>query len=168
MPSTQSTVSLKIFLSGSVHKGVCDVRSANYFWSQKDEQGMREILGETDVELYNPNEISISRAQSLARFQADLDMLAGCDVMIVDARTRKGIGVGAEMMFAREQSIPVVTLCPEGSSYRDGDVFHAFISGLSTVICDSIEEVGAAVRALVADQDRGQRITLASTSSVAA
>ncbi|HVE45944.1 MAG TPA: hypothetical protein VNA57_04250 [Acidimicrobiales bacterium] len=71
------------------------------------------------------------------------------DVVIADARTEKGIGVGAEMMFARMRAIPVVTVCPRNSNYRRDlvpDVFgedlenwiHPFVFGLSDAIVDDV------------------------------
>src|SRR5262245_3619021 len=98
---------VKVFLSGSVLKGVSDRRPSSHYWSDRDESKLYELVTEVKLELLNPNRVDIHPTLSLDRFTEDIEMLLASDVVIVDARTRKGLGVGAEMMLARSKNIPV-------------------------------------------------------------
>lgn len=40
------------------------------------------------------------------------------NIVFVDARDRRGLGVGAEMMWAKVNKIPVVTWAPRNSHYH--------------------------------------------------
>ena len=71
-------------------------------------------------------------------------------VVFVDARDRRGLGVGAEMMWAKMNKIPVVTWAPKDSHYNKtkasilgvevDDFIHPFVHGLSDKIVDTLEE----------------------------
>lgn len=142
--------SITIFLSGSVKKGETDTRPNYYFWSESDEQQLRQGLANVEVKLLNPNSITLPKHLSKERFQADFDMLSNSDVVLVDARTKKGLGVGAEMVLARQAKIPVLSLCPLGSEYRgvvqlaDGtekEWVHAFVREFSDEIFDTLGDL---------------------------
>ena len=72
------------------------------------------------------------------------------NVVFVDVRQRRGLGVGAEMMWAKMNRIPVVTLCPLESHYQKTQVhllgvplnnwIHPFVDSLSDKIVTTVEE----------------------------
>ncbi|QQR79158.1 MAG: hypothetical protein IPJ68_02700 [Candidatus Moraniibacteriota bacterium] len=141
---------ISIFLSGSVKKGAGDNRTAEYFWSEEDERVLKDALAAMEVEMLNPNTIDIPEYRAKERFDADVDMLLRSDVIIVDARTKKGLGVGAEMVMAKRAGIPVLTLCPYGSEYRgwveaEGgqrkEWVHPFVSELSDQIFENLDDL---------------------------
>lgn len=135
---------MKIFLSGSVKKSD-DKRSNEFFWSENDENLLKKLLG-GDVEILNPAMITIPRHMYRERFVADMDMLFKSDVVVVDARTKKGLGVGAEMALAKQKNIPVFTLCPLSSEYRGEDWIHPFVAGLSDGIFETIEDLAEEIK----------------------
>src|SRR5882672_9172969 len=140
---------VKVFLSGSVRKGDQDRRPPTHYWSEHDESKLYELVTDVKLELLNPNRVEIDRALSLDRFIEDIDMLLASDVVIVDARTRKGLGVGAEMMLARSRNIPVLVLCPHDSEYRKGGAIHAFVVGLSSKIFGSLADLAREIELLI-------------------
>lgn len=136
---------VNIFLSGSVKKGVSDARSIDHFWKNEDVEYLLNNL-KFGVSIHNPNDLEISLTDAEARFITDFKELLTSDLMIVNAITKKGIGVGAEMFFARYNKIPVYTISPLGSYYHKNDGFeaewtHPFIYELSNCIFESVAEL---------------------------
>lgn len=132
---------LRIYLSGSIRKGTGDPRTPDYFWTREDEEAIRAGVG-APVELLNPAKTDVRRQDSGLNFGCDLHLVSVSDVVLVDARREKGIGIGAEMMFAAQRGIPVITWAPWETHYRRSsvpDVFgedltdwtHPFVFGLS-------------------------------------
>jgi hypothetical protein len=150
---------IHIFLSGSVRKGAGDNRPEAFFWSDADERVLAGALAGMDVEILNPGTIDIPKFEYLERFEADIEMLLRSDVVVVDARTKKGLGVGAEMAIAKRAGIPIFALCPIGSEYRgyvgtDGEErewIHAFVAGLSDSVFESIGDVAERIRSDIAE-----------------
>lgn len=141
---------IRVFLSGSVRKGDDDRRPQSNYWSEDEENRLRELISNAELELLNPNKVAVDLSQSLDRFKIDIDMLRDSDLMVVDARTRKGIGVGAEMMMASYEKIPVLALCPEGSEYRKNGNTHAFVAGLcSGGVFGSLEELAKEIETMI-------------------
>ena len=152
------------YLAGAIKKGRDDDRPAGTFWSDLEEYEL--LLGagdDIDVTRLNPAKTSLRRQDYLANYGAELHLVSISDVVVVDARTERGIGLGAEMMFARAHEIPVVTVCPPNSNYRRDrieDLFgedvhdwtHPFIAGLSDYIVDDFRAAGR----LVADAAHGR------------
>jgi hypothetical protein len=149
-PSALQEDLLFVYLSGSIKKGNKDGRGDESFWSEDDERRISAGVG-IRVEMLNPAKSKIRRSDYYANFGCDLYLVSISDAVLVDARTRKGIGVGAEMMFARFEGIPVITICPPNSNYRRDflpDVFgedlsdwiHPFVAGLSDYIVNDIDE----------------------------
>ncbi|MDQ1159581.1 hypothetical protein QE385_003978 [Sphingomonas sp. SORGH_AS 950] len=140
---------LRIYLSGSIRKGAQDPRSPDHFWSHDDEEAIRSGVG-SPVELLNPAKTDIRRQDFGLNFGCDLHLVSISDVMLVDARRAKGIGIGAEMMFAAQRGIPIITWAPWETHYRRSsvpDVFgedltdwiHPFVFGLSDHVVDELE-----------------------------
>lgn len=143
---------IKIFLSGSVQKGENDTRAQSYYWSEEDENLLCTLISNAKPELVNPNRVTIDRSHSLNRFRVDIDMLRDCDLVVADARTKKGIGVGAEMMMATYENIPVLALCPPESEYRKDGNIHAFIIGLCVGVFDSLEDLAKGIDNLIENE----------------
>ncbi|MEI9414453.1 class I SAM-dependent methyltransferase [Mesorhizobium sp. Cs1321R2N1] len=164
---------LRIYLSGSIKKGAADTRSSDHFWTREDEEFIRQNAGRP-VELLNPSKTDIRRQDFAMNFGCDLHLVSISDVVLVDARLEKGIGVGAEMMFAVQHGIPVITWSPPDMHYRRlkvADLFgedlhdwtHPFVFGLSNHVVDDLGSAMAIIRSGVlehAEPRRGQVDTL--------
>lgn len=135
----------KIFLSGSVQKAVQKNDTGKTYWDNEDEQFLKTNLI-FPIELLNPNLVKIDQNNSEERFRQDLIMLLQSDLVIVDARGKKGIGIGSEMTLAKMYKIPVYSICPQASHYRKSvdevkEWIHPFIFELSDKVFDSQQEV---------------------------
>lgn len=146
---------LTIFLSGSVNKGEADLRSTEHFWSPEQERLLRESLSGVVLNILNPNTVSVPKYLMKERFEADINMLKQSDVVLVDARTKKGLGVGAEMVIARQHGIPILTFCPTESEYRGSTTdetgqirqwVHPFIFTLSDEVFENLPELIAWIK----------------------
>lgn len=151
------TAPLRIYLSGSIRKGAADPRPADFFWTQEDEEYIRANAG-GPVELLNPAKTDIRRQDFALNFGCDLYLVSLADIVLVDARRERGIGVGAEMMFAVQNGIPVITWAPPETHYRRSKVpdilgedlndwTHPFVFGLSDCVVDDLPQALTIIRA---------------------
>lgn len=140
---------IKVYLCGSIKKGKHD-NEKEHSWGEKEEKEILFSFGpEFNIQLLNPATIGIKRNDSFSNFGADVYLVKNSDFILVDARNKRGIGVGGEMAIAKYYSIPVVSLCPQETDYRKSyvedlcgenvrDWVHPFIIGLSDFIADDI------------------------------
>lgn len=155
--------SLRIYLSGSIRKGNTDERDESSYWTKNHESEISSRLSDFDVKLLNPANYSFRRNDFYANYGCDLYLVSMSDCILVDLREAKGIGVGAEMMFARERGIPCFGWLPKKSHYHRmflGNVFgedlvdwtHPFAHGLTVKTGESIEELAGLVREFMYNQ----------------
>ena len=141
---------LRVYLSGSIRKGSEDTRSTDHFWTPENEAFIL-ANGGARIELLNPAKTDIRRQDFGLNFGCDLYLVSISDIVLVDARKEKGIGIGAEMMFAVQRGIPVITWAPQDTHYRRSEVpnvfgenlrnwTHPFVYGLSDYVVDSLAE----------------------------
>lgn len=139
-----------IYLSGSIKKGINDSQNKTY-WTGEDINTMNSVLAPRFEPVYlNPSVRNDDLSSTDTAFGRDLLQVYLSDIVFVDARSKKGIGIGAEMMFAKTYGIPVLSIVPEESYYRRTNFeylgqqidnwTHPFISGLSDFICSSVNE----------------------------
>jgi len=142
---------IAIYLAGSIKRGLSDMKETTY-WTTADENSIIDSFGiDYSIELLNPATFIVDRRDSFATFGADMYLIGKSDFLFMDARDKKGIGVGAEMMAAKYFKIPVVCLCPVGSHYRKHllpnvygvdlhNWMHPFVAGLSDFVADTIAD----------------------------
>lgn len=155
--------SVRIYLCGSVKKGLRDERPETEFWSPEHELYIANAL-ERKVELLNPSKTEISRRDYFVNFGCDIFLVQSADLLFADLRSEKGIGVGAELMFARQTGIPVITWLPPKTHYRRDlidvfgedlhDWFHPFAFALSDYIEDTLEAVCNRASSILAGQSQ--------------
>jgi hypothetical protein len=166
-PNSQHAGTLLIYLSGSIRKGNEDSRADDSFWSEQEERQIVSGVSAKQVQTLNPAKSNISRADYYLNFGCDLHLVNVSDAVLVDARTKRGIGIGAEMMFARFAGVPVITICPPNSAYRRDylpDVFgedlhdwiHPFVYGLSDYIVDDLDAAISLINDLLPIERRPQ------------
>ncbi|WP_369059089.1 hypothetical protein ABOZ73_15855 [Caulobacter sp. 73W] len=141
---------MRVYLSGSVKKGSTNSRSSSNFWTEDDEALIVDQLG-PDTVLLNPSKSPIQRNDYFANYGCDLYLIYSSDVVLADLRREKGIGVGAELMFARMCDKPIVSWVPQESHYRRSKVpnvfgedlenwVHPFAFGLSDALSETLAE----------------------------
>ena len=137
---------LLIYLSGSIQKGATDSRDS--LWADSDLAEIKAGLPDFDVMFLNPANRSDDLSDYRGTFGRDLFQVTSADLVWVDARDRRGLGVGAEMAVAKQHSIPVISLCPRDSHYHRVDFtfmgqplaewIHPFVFGYSDVLVPDI------------------------------
>jgi hypothetical protein len=157
---TPSTPRVVVYLSGNVRKGTEDPRPATDFWSLEDERRLADEIKASFAEIINPATSHIQKYDFKAIFGADLDAISKSDILLVDGRGSRGVGVGAEMMYAHSKDVAVITICPPNSFYRRDVVrnvqgedlhewIHPFIGSLSDFIVDDIGQAISTINNLV-------------------
>lgn len=141
-----------IYLAGNIRKGSAD--QTEQAWDQSEKQALKEALGSLNVIFLDPSSRSDDLSDQESVFGRDMLQVFSSDLILVDARGKRGLGVGAEMMFAKLQGIPVVSWVPRESHYHRSklegflgqdveDWVHPFIFNLSDYVAHSIEEAAA-------------------------
>jgi hypothetical protein len=139
---------LAIYLAGSIKKGHENPNET--FWTDEDINLLKEHLDLYEVAFLNPAFRSDDLSDQRSVFGRDMLQVFCSHVVFVDARDRRGLGVGAEMMWAKLNKIPVVTLAPKDSHYHKkqttilgvivNDFIHPFVESLSDKIVENLAE----------------------------
>ncbi|MCI0382639.1 MAG: hypothetical protein L0207_06290 [Chlamydiae bacterium] len=141
-------IHLAIYLAGNIQKG--HEKESLIFWTEEDREIIRRGLTPVVVSFLNPALRTDNLSDQKSVFGRDMMQVFSSDVVFVDARERRGVGVGAEMMWAKMNRIPVLTLSPQNSHYRKNEMtllgikvknwFHPFVELLSDAIVNDLEE----------------------------
>lgn len=139
---------IAIYLAGSINKG--HEKSGESFWTDEDINLLRRNLAKYKVSFLNPAFRTDDLSDQVAVFGRDMLQVFSSNFVFVDARDRRGLGVGAEMMWAKVNQIPVVTWAPKNSHYNKGpttvlgmpvaNYVHPFVESLSDKIVENLEE----------------------------
>ena len=147
---------LAIYLAGTIKK---EHESADEsFWTEEDMRMLRGHLPEFDVSYLNPALRSDDLSDQFSVFGRDMLQVFCSDIVFVDARGRRGLGVGAEMMWAKLNKIPVVVWAPKDTHYNKShttilgvpiaNFIHPFVECLSDAIVKDMEEGAHSIRVL--------------------
>jgi len=148
------TKKISIYLAGNIQKG--HENESKIFWSQVDIENLKLNCSPIEITFLNPALRTDDLSDQFSVFGRDMTQVFLSDFILVDARERRGLGVGAEMMWAKMHSIPVITLAPMNSHYRKEEVSllgqtvknwtHPFIESLSDKIVESLEEAAEEIK----------------------
>lgn len=137
-----------IYLAGSIKKG--HEKSDESSWTDGDMATLRKSLGKYDVSFLNPAFRTDDLSDEFAVFGRDMLQVFSSTIVFVDARDRRGLGVGAEMMWAKINKIPVVTWAPKNSHYNKdqttvlgvlvANFVHPFVESLSDKVVGTLAE----------------------------
>jgi hypothetical protein len=98
---------IAIYLAGSIKKG--HENSDAFYWTEKDMNLIKQNLREHQVCFLNPAFRTDDLTDQFSVFGRDMTQVFSSNFVFVDARDRRGLGVGAEMMWAKLHKIPVIT-----------------------------------------------------------
>jgi hypothetical protein len=139
---------IAIYLAGSIKKA--HEKSDESYWTDDDIDLLRKSLDKYDVSFLNPAFRTDDLSDQFSVFGRDMLQVFSSNFVFVDARDRRGLGVGAEMMWAKVNKIPVVTWAPQNSHYNKdqttildvpvANFIHPFVVSLSDKIVASLEE----------------------------
>lgn len=153
--------SIAIYLAGSIKKAHEIEQS---YWTEEDLAFLRNQLAGYEVSYLNPALRTDNLSDQRSVFGRDMVQVFCADVVFVDARDRRGLGVGAEMMWAKLNGIPVVTWAPVDSHYNKSlttilgvtvkDFVHPFVEGLSDKIVADLAEGAQWIRSVMDNPER--------------
>lgn len=148
-----------IYLSGSIKKG--HENSEETFWTDEDMATIRKSLSEYEMAFLNPAFRTDNLTDNHSVFGRDMTQVFCSHAVFVDARDRRGLGVGAEMMWAKIYNIPVVTWSPQDSHYNKtrttildtqiDNFIHPFVQELSDKIVATLEEGALWIKKILSD-----------------
>lgn len=139
---------IAIYLAGSIKKGHENPNET--FWTEEDKQAIIRSLPSFHVSFLNPAFRNDNLSDQKSVFGRDMLQVFCSDVVFADVRDRRGLGVGAEMMWAKVHNIPVLAWAPKESHYHKSkatildvevkNFVHPFVESLSDMIVETLEE----------------------------
>lgn len=140
---------ITIYLAGKIPKGN-EPPNDDMHWTQNHMHYLQSKLSEFNIILLNPifKDSDLTNQDSV--FGRDMQYVFSSNIIFVDARERRGLGVGAEMMWAKTNGIPVITWAPQNTHYHKTPTqltktstpgfIHPFVKALSDQVVDNIDE----------------------------
>ena len=148
------TEKISIYLAGSIKKGHENPQES--FWTNEDMCLLKTYLAEYEVSFLNPAFRTDDLSDQCSVFGRDMTQVFCSDIVFVDARDRRGLGVGAEMMWAKFHKIPVISLSPKNSHYNKENTtllgkavhnwVHPFVESLSDALVADLQEGADKIR----------------------
>ncbi len=139
---------LAIYLAGSIQKAHEPANESR--WTEADRALLREQLPNFEISFLNPDHRTDDLSDCESVFGRDLLQVFSSNLVFVDARDRRGLGVGAEMMWAKINEIPILTWAPIDSHYKKkvghilgvpiSNYVHPFVGSLSDGIVPDLKE----------------------------
>ena len=137
-----------VYLAGKIQKA--HEHANESYWTEEDCDLIRNALPDYQVHFLNPAFRTDDLSDQKSVFGRDMTQVYSADFVFVDARDRRGLGVGAEMMWAKVNQRPVITLAPLGSHYHKEQTsllgvevegwMHPFVEHLSDVVVEDLRE----------------------------
>lgn len=144
---------VSVYLAGSIQKGHEPNESE---WTVEHMTQLKADLAPLQINFLNPATRSDDLSDSKSVFGRDMTQVYLADIVIVDARHRRGLGVGAEMMWAKVNQKPVITWAPLDTHYHKKDTtllgqhiddyVHPFVYSLSDYIFETLEQAASWIR----------------------
>ena len=150
---------IAIYLAGTIHKG--HEKTDESYWTQEDLLFLRKELSEFEISFLNPALRSDNLSDAFSVFGRDMLQVFCSSIVFVDARERRGLGVGAEMMWAKINRIPVVAWAPKETHYHKNtasilgtsieNYMHPFVASLCDKVVEGLADGASWIRAAVSD-----------------
>lgn len=140
---------LSIYCSGSIKKGPND--DTGPLWGDEERASVQAGAGQPVVFL-NPDDPIVDPGNTLGQFGRDMYQVMIATAVVVDARVRRGVGVGVEMAAAGILGTPVIVVAPRNSQYRKdslhyrgvtvNDYVHPHVAVIASAVVDDFESAG--------------------------
>ncbi|MDH2429118.1 hypothetical protein [Sphaerisporangium sp. TRM90804] len=148
---------VSVYCSGSIAKGSRDDRKLT--WSDTERMEVAKGAAPHEVVFLNPDDPITDPGNTLGQFGRDMYQVMVATAVIVDARERRGLGIGVEMAVAGFLGTPVLVVAPPNSKYRADvleyrgavvyDYLHPHVAALSAAVADDFHAAGEALALLV-------------------
>lgn len=143
-----------VYCSGSIQKGAND--KGKLCWTDRERTAVALGAKPAVVQFLNPDDPAADMSDTAALFGRDMYQVKTADAIIVDARERRGIGIGIEMLASRVVGSLLVVVAPHDSYYRQSNVtyrgstvadyVHPHVAILADGIVETFEQAGAWLR----------------------
>src|SRR2546427_1906604 len=152
-----------VYCSGSIQKGPQDI--SKLCWGDTERSALAHGAQPHDIHFLNPDDPVSDLSDTAAVFGRDMYQVQCADAVVVDARERRGIGIGVEMMAARLLASKLVAVAPRNSYYRRDSLayrgsavqqyVHPHLAILCDEVVDSFEDAGRWLAAHVGEAPDG-------------
>jgi len=142
---------LSVYCSGSIAKGSADQKKI--CWTDLERKDVQQGAGDLEVVFLNPDDPIPDATNILGQFGRDMFQVMTATAVIVDARERRGIGIGVEMAAAATLGTPLIVVAPRNSLYRQdrleyrdtvvANYVHPHVASLATCVVDDFVMAGA-------------------------
>ena len=143
-------MTISVYCSGSIAKGASDERKL--CWSDVERLEVAKGAAPAEVVFLNPDDPITDPGNTLGQFGRDMYQVMVASAVIVDARERRGIGIGVEMSAAALLGTPIIVVAPPNSKYRADeleyrgvlvrDYIHPHVAALATAVVDDFLSAG--------------------------
>jgi hypothetical protein len=143
-------MSICIYCSGGIQKGAAD--NAKLCWTVAEKSTLANALYPIEVRFLNPDDPVANMTDTEALFGRDLYQVQIADFVVVDARERRGIGIGIEMLASRIMDTPLVVVAPSNTHYRKDELtyrgstvnnyIHPHLRHLADVVVENFDLAG--------------------------
>ncbi|MCE6997755.1 hypothetical protein LZG04_23560 [Saccharothrix sp. S26] len=149
---------ISVYCSGSIAKGEGDERKL--CWTDVERKQVQEGAHPLEVVFLNPDDPITDPTNVLGQFGRDMYQVLLASAVVVDARERRGLGIGVEMAAAAALRTPVIVVAPRNSKYRRdhleyrgarvSDYVHPHVASLALAVVDDFSQAGEVLRVLPA------------------
>lgn len=139
-----------IYCSGSIQKGPSD--KGKLCWTDVERAALAKTAQPIEVRFLNPDDPVDNLNNTVALFGRDMYQIQFADFVVVDARQRRGIGIGTEIVASRLLKTPLIAVVPRNTYYRQdklsylgsevSDYIHPHLHVLVDAITDDFEAAG--------------------------
>lgn len=157
---------LSVYCSGSIAKGAGDEKKI--CWTRTEKEQVRKAAHPHDVVFLNPDDPIVDPGNVLGQFGRDMYQVMVADAVIVDARERRGLGIGVELAAAVAMGTPVIVVAPRNSKYRLDelhyrgvtvtDYVHPHVASLATHVVESFHDAGRYLARAVTEKKKPARL----------
>jgi len=143
-------MTISIYCSGSIMKGAADEKKL--CWSDIERLEVAKGAAPHKVVFLNPDDPITDPSNTLGQFGRDMYQVMVATAVVVDARERRGIGIGVEMSAAALLGTPIVVVAPRNSKYRADeleyrgvlvrDYVHPHVAALASAVVDDFHRAG--------------------------
>src|ERR1039457_5993436 len=136
----------RIYLAGKVAKGA-EIGTADD-WRQGY---VNELSRCGSFEFLSPEDPLLDESQPLLVFGHDCYLVRNCDILVVDASAKLGVGSAQEMVIAKYYGKFVYTVLPKNTHHRRSDLrmydsivpdwIHPFVFAFSDRIFDTLDDL---------------------------
>ncbi|MBW4545924.1 MAG: hypothetical protein KME25_15970 [Symplocastrum torsivum CPER-KK1] len=143
-----------VYCSGSIQKGSAD--TGKICWTDVERTMVARAALPIEVRFLNPDDPVADLGNVTAVFGRDMYQIQFANFVIVDARQRRGLGIGTEMVISKILSKPLIAVVPPNTNYRKDqlsyrgsevrDYIHPHLKSLADAVVDDFESAGVWIK----------------------